>query len=152
MDHAKSTDQTVYNLIKKEAQRQHDTLMLIPSENYASKAVEQAVGSCLGNKYAEGYPEKRYYQGQEFVDQIENLAIDRAKKLFGVPFANVQPLFRLTRKHCRIPRPLRTSRHHHGPNAISWWPSHTWTPKSHLLRQIFQLSAIPSHQGWAHRL
>lgn len=64
--------------------------MLIPSENYASKAVETAVGSSLGNKYAEGYATKRYYQGQEFIDQIEQLAIDRAKDVFGVPHVNVQ--------------------------------------------------------------
>lgn len=65
--------------------------MLIPSENYASKAVRQALGSVLTNKYAEGYPGKRYYQGNQVTDEIENLAIERAKKLFNVPFANVQP-------------------------------------------------------------
>jgi len=85
------TDPQIENLIKAEAKRQALTLMLIPSENYASKAVEAAVGSSLGNKYAEGYPRKRYYQGQTFVDQVEQLAIDRAKKLFEVSHVNVQP-------------------------------------------------------------
>lgn len=66
--------------------------MMIPSENIASEAVQQAVGSCLGNKYAEGYPGRRYYQGQEFVDHIENLTKKRAEKVFGVAHANVQAL------------------------------------------------------------
>jgi len=81
----------ILNLIKKEEQRQRDTLMLIPSENYASKDVRNAVGSVLMNKYAEGYFGKRYYQGNEFIDQIETIAIEKAKKLFGVEHVNVQP-------------------------------------------------------------
>lgn len=90
MNFLNHTDPTIATLIQREQQRQEQTLMLIPSENHASKAVEEAVGSVLGNKYAEGYPGKRYYQGQEYVDQIEQLAIDRAKKLFQVPHVNVQ--------------------------------------------------------------
>ncbi len=85
-------DQEMSDLIKKECQRQEETLMMIPSENIASEAVQQAVGSCLGNKYAEGYPDKRYYQGQKYIDQIEKLTKKRAEKAFGVPHANVQPL------------------------------------------------------------
>src|SRR3990167_1103919 len=81
----------IEKLIKKEEARQRNTLMMIPSENYASKAVREAVGSVLMNKYSEGYPGKRYYQGNEIVDEIENLAIGRAKKLFKIPYANVQP-------------------------------------------------------------
>jgi len=81
----------IFNLIQQEEKRQRDTLMLIPSENYASKAVREALGSVLTNKYAEGYPGKRYYQGNQVADQVEQLVIDRAKQLFGVPFANVQP-------------------------------------------------------------
>lgn len=84
-------DTEIQNLISQEAQRQAETLMLIPSENYASKSVREAVGSVLANKYSEGYAGRRYYEGNEIVDQVELLAIDRAKKLFGVPFANVQP-------------------------------------------------------------
>jgi len=81
----------IFQLIKDEIKRQQETLMMIPSENYASRAVLEALGSVFQNKYAEGYPGRRYYQGQEFVDKVENLAIDRAKKLFGVPQVNVQP-------------------------------------------------------------
>jgi glycine hydroxymethyltransferase len=86
----KSKDR-VFDLIQKEEKRQQETLMLIPSENYASKAVREALGSVLTNKYAEGYPGKRYYQGNKVADQVEQLAIDRAKQLFGVPYVNVQP-------------------------------------------------------------
>ncbi len=82
---------TVFDLITKEEDRQEKTLMLIPSENYTSKAVRAAVGSKLANKYSEGYSDRRYYEGNEIIDQIETLAIERAKKIFGVPYANVQP-------------------------------------------------------------
>jgi len=81
----------VFELIKKEEKRQKETLMMIPSENYASKAVRTAVGSVLMNKYSEGYPGRRYYQGNRIIDEIETLAIERAKKLFKIPYANVQP-------------------------------------------------------------
>ena len=81
----------IFVLIKKEEKRQKDTLMLIPSENYTSKVVKEAVGSVLMNKYSEGYPGKRYYQGNKFVDQIETIAVEKAKKLFGVEHVNVQP-------------------------------------------------------------
>lgn len=88
----KKNDPEMADLIIKESKRQEETLMMIPSENIASEAVQQAVGSCLGNKYAEGYPNRRYYQGQQYVDLIENLARDRAVKAFGVAHANVQAL------------------------------------------------------------
>ena len=84
-------DTEVFDLIEKENQRQHHGLEMIASENYTSREVMQACGSVLTNKYAEGYPHKRYYGGCHYVDQIETLAIDRAKLLFNVGFANVQP-------------------------------------------------------------
>lgn len=87
----KQVDSEVYNAIKKEQKRQREHIELIASENIVSKAVRQAVGSVLTNKYAEGYPGKRYYCGCENIDTIEQLAIDRAKKLFGAEHANVQP-------------------------------------------------------------
>ncbi len=87
----KQTDSTVYGLVEKELEYQKKTLRLIASENYASKAVMEATGSVLTNKYAEGYPHKRYYAGNRYVDEIESLAIERAKKLFNAGHANVQP-------------------------------------------------------------
>ncbi len=87
----KNTDSAIAELIKKEEEYQKGTIRLIASENYASRAVMEATGSVLANKYAEGYPGKRYYAGNRYVDQIETLAIERAKKLFGVGHANMQP-------------------------------------------------------------
>ena len=84
-------DPEIYAAIAREARRQSDNLELIASENYTSEAVLEAQGSLLTNKYAEGYPGKRYYGGCEFVDQAEALAIERAKKLFGAEHVNVQP-------------------------------------------------------------
>jgi glycine hydroxymethyltransferase len=91
VDELKRTDPEIYDLIKSEERYEIDSVRLIPSENYASKAVLEASGSLLQNKYSEGYSGKRYYEGQRYIDQIETLAIDRAKKLFGVEHANVQP-------------------------------------------------------------
>ncbi len=85
------TDPKIYKLIEAEKKRRQEGLELIPSENHVSLAVLQALGSVLTDKYSEGYPGRRYYGGQEFIDQIENIAIERAKKAFGVPYANVQP-------------------------------------------------------------
>ncbi|MEW6408398.1 MAG: serine hydroxymethyltransferase [Patescibacteria group bacterium] len=87
----KTTDPKIYNLIQTELARQKEVIRLIPSENYVSKAVLQATGSVLTNKYSEGYAGKRYYEGQEIIDQIEEIACQRAEKLFGVDHANVQP-------------------------------------------------------------
>ncbi len=85
------SDPQVADILDHETRRQAHGIELIPSENYASQAVMEATGSVFTNKYSEGYPGKRYYGGQEYVDQVEQLAIDRAKKLFGVEHANVQP-------------------------------------------------------------
>jgi glycine hydroxymethyltransferase len=89
--HLTAADPELARLVEGEAQRQHDKLRLIASENYVSAAVLEASGTVLTNKYSEGYAGKRYYEGQQFVDQIETLAIERAKALFGVDHANVQP-------------------------------------------------------------
>ena len=91
MNDISKTDPETYSLLKKELDRQQHGLEMIPSENNVSKAVMQAMGSILTNKYSEGYPKKRYYGGNQFIDEIENLAIERAKKAFNVPHANVQP-------------------------------------------------------------
>ncbi len=84
-------DPQIYELIRQEEARQSGSIRLIPSENYVSRAVMTATSSCLTNKYAEGYPGKRYYEGQQVTDLIEDLARERAKKLFGADHANVQP-------------------------------------------------------------
>ncbi|TXD31937.1 serine hydroxymethyltransferase [Lujinxingia vulgaris] len=84
-------DPEVFEILEAEDQRQHSTVRLIASENYTSKAVMEATGSRLTNKYSEGYPGKRYYQGQENTDRIERLACDRAKALFGAEHVNIQP-------------------------------------------------------------
>lgn len=86
-----ATDPGLAALVGAEERLQAETLRLIPSENYVSSAVLEASGTVLQNKYSEGYPGRRYYEGQQVIDQVERLAVDRAKALFGVEHANVQP-------------------------------------------------------------
>ena len=90
-DEVQAFDLEVAKAIQDEIGRQNSHIELIASENFVSKAVMAAMGSPLTNKYAEGYPGKRYYGGCEYVDVVENLAIERAKELFGCDYANVQP-------------------------------------------------------------
>jgi len=87
----RETDPEIFALIEEEERFEFETIRLIPSENYASKAVMEATGSVLQNKYSEGYPGKRYYEGQRYIDQLEDIVRERAKALFGVEHANVQP-------------------------------------------------------------
>jgi glycine hydroxymethyltransferase len=91
MNHLKEKDPELFSYLEKETERQNYNFELIASENFASQATISAMGSVLTNKYAEGYPGKRYYGGCEFVDEVENLARERAKKLFGADWVNVQP-------------------------------------------------------------
>jgi glycine hydroxymethyltransferase len=91
MQNLKNFDNEIYDLIIKEEERQIDKIRLIASENYVTRAVLEASGTVLTNKYSEGYPRKRYYEGQQFIDPIEEIAIERAKELFGADHANVQP-------------------------------------------------------------
>lgn len=92
MKNLKRVDPQIFELIKAEEKRQRDVLEMIPSENYTSQAVMEALGTVLTNKYSEGYPGRRYYQGNDVIDKVESLAVERAKKLFGVPYVNAQPL------------------------------------------------------------
>lgn len=92
MKNLKKVDPQIFDLIKAEEKRQRDVLEMIPSENYTSQAVMEALGTVLTNKYSEGYPGRRYYQGNDVIDRVESLAVERAKKLFGVPYVNAQPL------------------------------------------------------------
>ncbi len=91
LPHLAGTDPELGGLVEAEAKRQHDKLRMIPSENYVSAAVLEACSTVLNNKYSEGYARKRYYEGQQFIDPIEELAASRARALFGVEHANVQP-------------------------------------------------------------
>src|SRR4029450_6159878 len=91
MTHLERTDHEMARLIQQEQTRQYESIRLIPSENYVSHAVLEATGSILTNKYSESYPGKRYYEGQAFIDPIERIARERAKRLFGADHANVQP-------------------------------------------------------------
>ncbi len=90
-DNIKNTDKQIYEIIMREKKRQKNNLELIASENFVSASVLEAMGSCLTNKYAEGYPARRYYGGCEYVDEAEALAINRAKEIFGAEHVNVQP-------------------------------------------------------------
>src|SRR5262245_31820330 len=90
-DVLRAADPETFELCRAEERRQFDKIRLIPSENYVSKAVLEASSSVFTNKYSEGYPGKRYYEGQQFVDPLEELAQKRAKALFGADHANVQP-------------------------------------------------------------
>src|SRR5579872_7584535 len=91
MDALANSDPAAFEIVRREARRQSDDIVLIASENHCSPAVLEATGSILTNKYAEGYPHKRYYGGCEYVDKAEELAIERLKQLFGAAYANVQP-------------------------------------------------------------
>src|SRR5450432_2754478 len=91
MSALQSADPALWSALQNERTRQHDGLELIASENYTSAAILEAAGTVLTNKYAEGYPGRRYYGGCEFVDVVESLAIERAKQLFGAQHVNVQP-------------------------------------------------------------
>ena len=91
MQALQQVDPDIFTLIERETDRQRDSIRLIASENYASKAVMEATGSVLTNKYSEGYPSRRYYEGQEYIDSVESIARERVKGLFGVDHVNVQP-------------------------------------------------------------
>ena len=97
-------DAELWQAMEQEKVRQEEHIELIASENYTSPRVMQAQGSQLTNKYAEGYPGKRYYGGCEYVDVVEQLAIDRAKELFGADYANVQPHSGVQMRVCAVPR------------------------------------------------
>jgi glycine hydroxymethyltransferase len=122
-------DPEVARLLRAEAERQSDTLEMIASENFTSHAVLQAVGSVLTNKYAEGLPGKRYYGGCEVVDEVEQLAIDRAKQVFGADHANVQPHSGSTANEAaytatlatRARRPTRPPTRPRSPRATASW-------------------------------
>src|SRR3970040_728529 len=106
--HLEDADPEVWDAIENEYERQQNEIELIASETIVSQAVLEAAGTLLTNKYAEGYPGRRYYGGCQYVDVVEQLAIDRAKRLFNCAFANVQPHSRSPAHPCVIRAPLKT--------------------------------------------
>ena len=135
MDFITSYDKEVGEAIQAECGRQRRNLELIASENIVSEPVMMAMGTVLTNKYAEGYPGKRYYGGCQYVDVLETIAIERAKKLFGCDYANVQPHSGAQAKYgiyCYV----KTRRYGYGYEPGSWRSSDTREPCK-LLRTVF---------------
>ena len=125
-------DPELKGYIDAELNRQRDKIELIASENIVTPAVMEAMGSVLTNKYAEGYPGHRYYGGCEYVDKVETLAIERAKKLFHAEYANVQA-------HCGASTNLTV--YHHGYGPVPRWSSEPWIPGKYF-RYLFQCCAL----------
>ena len=126
-------DPEIWASIQNEERRQEDHIELIASENYTSPAVMEAQGTQLTNKYAEGYPGKRYYGGCEHVDVAEALAISRACELFGADYANVQPHSGFSGQQRRLRRTVCTGRYHSGHELGTRWP-----PDSRFPRQLLR--------------
>ena len=127
VDHLKRQDEKVFAAIEAELGRQRSKIELIASENFVSEAVMEAQGSVLTNKYAEGYPGKRYYGGCEHVDVVEDIARDRVKEIFGAEHVNVQPLW-CTSEHGSILHDFRARRYSTWYELISWWSLNTRKP------------------------
>lgn len=124
----RQADPQVADAIEAELNRQRSHIELIASENFVSPAVMAAMGSCLTNKYAEGYPAHRYYGGCECVDVVENLARDRAKQLFGCEYVNVQPHSRRAGEYGGVLRHAPAGRYRHGHEPVQRRPSHARQP------------------------
>jgi len=120
-------DPEIYNWIKKEEEREKSNLILIASENYTSPAVREAQGSVLTHKYAEGYPGRRYYGGCEFIDEIEKLAIKRAKELFSAPPCECATSLRFSGKYGYLFSTFKARRCNSGNGYFLWWSSDSWT-------------------------
>jgi Serine hydroxymethyltransferase len=134
LEFIKQSDPEIFQAIKGEINRENNTLELIASENFVSKAVLQTAGCVMTNKYAEGYPGKRYYGGCEWVDQAENLARERAKQLFGAS------------QHGSLFHLLQTGGYGAGDGSGSWWASIPWKP-SEFLRENVQDRILWSEKG-----
>ena len=145
-------DPELARAIDGERQRQEEHIELIASENYASPRVLEAQGSVLTNKYAEGYPGKRYYGGCEFVDVVEQLAIDRVKRLFGADYANVQPHSGSQANAAAFMALLESRRHHARHEPRPWRPPHARL-EGQFLRQALPRRAVrPARRRRPHRL
>ena len=135
INEVKAVDPEICEAINEELYRQQHNIELIASENIVSKAVMAAMGSPLTNKYAEGYPGKRYYGGCECVDEVERLAIERAKELFGCEYVNVQP-HSGAGKHGSVLCDAEAGRYRNGNEPCTWRTSFT-RKSGKLLRSIF---------------
>jgi len=122
------TDPEVAEAMEKELDRQRNKIELIASENFVSAAIMAADGSHLTNKYAEGYPGKRYYGGCEYVDIVEELARERAKALFGAEHANVQP-HSGAQANLAVFCAFKSRRHNTWYEFITWWAPYAWQPR-----------------------
>ena len=140
-------DAEIKRIIDAEAERQKRKIVLIASENYASRAVMEAQGSILTNKYAEGYPGKRYYGGCEFVDQAETLAIERAKELFGGRARQCPAPCRGPGQHGRLFLPSRAGGHGHGTASGPRGTPNSRKPRK-LLRTLLQLRLLWSRSRY----
>ena len=150
--HLEEADPEISQAIKNELHRQQDEIELIASENIVSQAVLDAAGTLLTNKYAEGYPGKRYYGGCQYVDVVEQLAIDRAKRLFNCAFANVQPHSGSQANQSVMLALIKPGDTVLGMSLAAWRPSHPWRA-AQPLRQMVQRRAIWRAQGrQPHRL
>ena len=139
-------DPEIAQAIENEERRQHEGLELIASENFVSEAVLEAAGSVFTNKYAEGYPGKRYYGGCEFTDVVENLARDRAKQLFGAEHANVQPHSGSTANMAAYAAVIQPGDTDSRPEPGAWRTPHA-RASAELLRQDLQDRALRRDQG-----
>ena len=139
-------DPEISNAIDNEVRRQHEGLELIASENFVSEAVLEAAGSVFTNKYAEGYPGKRYYGGCEFTDVVENLARERVKKLFGAEHANVQPHSGSQANQAAYAAVLQPGDTILGLNLGSWRAPHAWT-SAEFFGQDLQDRSLRRDQG-----
>ncbi len=150
--HLEDADPEVWDAIENELDRQQDEIELIASENIVSKAVLEAAGTLLTNKYAEGYPGRRYYGGCQYVDVVEQLAIDRAKRLFNCTFANVQPHSGCAGQPVGDAGADQAGRHRPRHVARRWRPSDPWRA-AQSVRQMVQRRAVRRAQGrQPHRL
>lgn len=140
IDDVAKTDKDIADLIEAELARQNSHIELIASENWVSKAVMAAMGSPLTNKYAEGYPGKRFYGGCSCVDEVEALAIERAKELFGCEYANVQPHSE-HRQTWQSFLQCCSRRYCNGYESGSWWTSDTWKSCKYV-RNLLQASIL----------
>ena len=141
MPSLRETDPAVAGILDAENYRQHRKIRLIPSENYSSRAVLEATGSILTNKYSEGYAGDRYYEGQQQIDRIEELCVQRAKELFGAEHVNVQPYSGSPANQAVYVRTLQAGGQGHGHVAGSRRPPYTWS-RGKRVRPVLRIGGV----------